>query len=55
MDPAWQQPLATFRSRLGASADGLHATALRKRTFVLPAILAVGLVLLGQLTTTLAT
>jgi hypothetical protein len=53
MDPDWQRPLATFRTRLGHAADGLHARAFRRRTIVLPMIVAGGLVLLGQLTTAL--
>ncbi len=53
MDPDWQRPLATFRARLGIAANGLHAKALRRRTIVLPMIVAVGFVLLGQLTAAL--
>ena len=53
LDPAWQRPLATFRTRLGAAADGLHAKAFRRRTLTIPVILAVGLVLLGQVTSAL--
>ena len=48
MDPGWQRPLATFRARLGDAANGLHAKALERRTIVLPMIVAVGFVLLGQ-------
>ena len=49
MDPHWLEPLDRFRVRLGTAADGLHATALRRRTLTLPVILAAGFVLLGQL------
>jgi hypothetical protein len=48
MDPGWQHPLATFRARLGDTAYGLHAKALRRRTIALPMIVAVGFVFLGQ-------
>jgi hypothetical protein len=54
MDPDWQRPLAAFRARLGNAANGLHAKALRRRTIALPMIIAVGFVLLGQLTSALA-
>jgi hypothetical protein len=53
MDPGWQRPLAAFRTRLGHAADGLHAKAMRKRTLIPPALVAVVLVLLGQVTAAL--
>ena len=54
MDPDWKRPLATFRARLGAAADGLHARAFRQRTLVWPLIIGVGFVLLGPVTAGLA-
>ena len=48
MDPGWHDPLARYRARLGSAADGLHATAMRRRTLTPAAIVAVVFVLVGQ-------
>ena len=42
-------PLAEVRERLGDAAAGLHARAMRRKAIVLPLIIAVGFVALGQL------